>query len=233
MTHRSGAMSLLDAHARGLDLAFDQEQRAFDRALDRDRLGLPGLALARERLQMAGDARHALGEIGDQVEVARDLRESPRCAKIFVLAMKVRIAASGWLISCAIAADICPSAASLPACTSSFCVARRRASVRRRSSISVCSEALRFAQLARALGDLAPEARAGLRAAEIGALALHHIEQQRDDQRRDRAADDRAVALVLAHRREIGEAMDGPAVIRQLHGLIEVGDVWSGDLTRR
>ncbi len=39
----------------------------------------------------------------------------PRSSISLALAQKVRIAAIGWLISCAIAADICPRAASLPA----------------------------------------------------------------------------------------------------------------------
>ncbi len=104
---------------------------------------------------------------------------SPRCANIFALAMKVRIAASGWLISCASAADICPSAASLPACTSSFWVVRSRASVWRCSSISVCSEAFELAEIARALLNLCLELRRRGFLDHVGPVPLDHVKHER------------------------------------------------------
>src|SRR5215510_5513740 len=66
---------LLDADAGGLDLAFEQEQRAVDGAGDQHRLRMAGLALARERLQVTGDPRHALGKIGNEIKIGYDLRE--------------------------------------------------------------------------------------------------------------------------------------------------------------
>ncbi|MNN34660.1 hypothetical protein D3C81_1484750 [compost metagenome] len=59
----------------------------------------------------------------------------------------MRWAVSGWLISCASAADICPSAASLAACTSPSC-AVRRAAVRSSTSRSSSSR-LRWRRRAR------------------------------------------------------------------------------------
>ncbi len=70
-----GRDRLVDAHTCGLDLAFEQEQRAIDRPVDLHRLGMAGLALARKCLEMTGDAGHALGKIGDEVEIAHDLGE--------------------------------------------------------------------------------------------------------------------------------------------------------------
>src|SRR5947208_1269427 len=61
--HEVGRNVLLDAYAGGSDLASEQNQRALDRAIDGDRLRMTGLTLAREGLEMAGDARHALGKV--------------------------------------------------------------------------------------------------------------------------------------------------------------------------
>ena len=60
----------------------------------------------------------------------------------------VRAAASGWLNSCDSAADIWPSAASLPACTRSDCVLRSARSVARRSATSSFSSRLTAARSA-------------------------------------------------------------------------------------
>src|SRR5439155_16999691 len=66
---------LLQAYAGGSDLAGEQNHRPLDRVPDRNDLRMTGLALARKRLQVAGDAGHALGKVGDQVEIAGDLPE--------------------------------------------------------------------------------------------------------------------------------------------------------------
>src|SRR5215813_7291566 len=57
--------ALLDAHARGLDVALQEKERALDGAFHQNRLGMAGLALARERLEVGGDAGHAAGEVVD------------------------------------------------------------------------------------------------------------------------------------------------------------------------
>src|SRR5437870_1611392 len=54
---------LLHLDTGGLDLAFEQKQRAIDGSVDQHRLRMAGLALARERLEMAGDPGHALGKL--------------------------------------------------------------------------------------------------------------------------------------------------------------------------
>src|SRR5262245_1718167 len=62
---------LLDSHTGCPDLRLEQKQGAFDRALDQDRFGVAGLALARECLQVDGDERHAFGQAGAEVEDER------------------------------------------------------------------------------------------------------------------------------------------------------------------
>ena len=62
-----------EPHARRLDLALHQEQRAVDRASDLDLLKPSGLALAREGFQVRGDVGHALGQPVDEVEIVGDL----------------------------------------------------------------------------------------------------------------------------------------------------------------
>jgi hypothetical protein len=65
------------------------------------------------------------------------------------------------------AADICPSAASLPACTNSFCVVR---------SLDLgLQRRIRCAELAGAFGHLAFEPAGGFALRDIGAVPLHHI----------------------------------------------------------
>ncbi len=64
---------------------------------------------------------------------------SPRARNFCVLPDSVRSAASGWFSSCAMPVDICPTAASLPACSRPSCAWRNSRSVRIRSAISVCS----------------------------------------------------------------------------------------------
>src|SRR6188472_433450 len=60
-------------HAGRLDLTLGEEQRALDSAANLDRLRPSRLALARERFQVTGDLRHALGKAVDQVDIFRDL----------------------------------------------------------------------------------------------------------------------------------------------------------------
>ncbi|MNN50381.1 hypothetical protein D3C81_1649640 [compost metagenome] len=67
---------------------------------------------------------------------------APRSRKRTVLPDSVRSAARGWLSSWAMLVDICPMAASLPACTSSSWAWRRVCSACRRSRICPLSRSL-------------------------------------------------------------------------------------------
>ena len=213
---------LFDLHAGGLDLALEQEQRALDRALDRDRLGMAGLALARKRLEVAGDVRHALGEIVDEVEVARHLREFAALGEDF------RARHEG--------ADRRQRLVDLVRDRGRHLTERGKLAglhqlVLRGAQPRLGAPALLdlgvqrrvgIAQLARALRHLPLQLGARATRFHIGPVPLHQVEQQQDQKRRNAAADDTAVALVVIDRSEIDQAMDGPAVLGQRDRLAEI-----------
>ena len=177
-TQRSGATSFSMRTPRGLDLAFEQEQRAVDGAVDQDRLGVAGLALAREGLEMAGDAGHAIGQAGDQVEIAGHLPE------VAALGENLRARHEG--------ADRRQRLVDLVRERGRHLAERRelaglhqlilrRAQARLRPAVLVdlgLQRRVRVAQFAGALGDLDLEPVSGVPLGHIGTVPLQHVEQR-------------------------------------------------------
>src|SRR5499426_2960287 len=143
-----------------------------------------GFALACECLQVAGDARHALGQVGDEVEVAHDLnkiaplREDPgaghegadRRQRLVDLVRDRRrhLPERGEL-------------ASLHQLVLGFAQTHLGAASLLDFGLQ---RSIGFAELVRALRHLPLELGTGFAGRDIGAVTLHHVERQDDDEGR-------------------------------------------------
>jgi hypothetical protein len=155
VAQRHGLVGRAAAHDLGAGpaQAGSSRARALSSAWQGDR-GRLAARFAGEVAQLAGDAAHAVDQVGDAAEVGARGVDIAAFQKRSALADRVRSAASGWFSSWAMPVDSWPMTASLPACTSSSWAARSVRSARMRSPTSSCSWRL-AAEVGGALLDLA------------------------------------------------------------------------------
>src|SRR5215470_4478108 len=191
----------LDTHSGCPDLRLEQKQGALDGALDQDRFGVTGFALARECLQVAGDARHAFGQVSDEIEVARHLN------KIAPLHKDPGAGHEGADRRQRLVDLVRDRRRHLPE-RGEFAGLHQLVLGFAQTHLSPASlldlglqRSIGFAQFVGALRHLPLELGAGFASRDIGTVTLHHVERQDDDEGGQAAADDGAVALILVHRR--------------------------------